>query len=225
MVALKKTWEFTLDILFPPICLNCKKYLEKEEKPNLICNSCLDGIDIYKTPFRPRPDLLLGAATSYENPAVRELIHYFKYEAFLQARKPLGEILIKYLSGLDMHLQNFVVVPVPLHPSRRHKRGFNQSEILAEIIAKYFGLQLETSILKRIKETKPQIEMRDYDARKKNIKGSFEIMANKASLIKDAAILLVDDVYTSGATISEAVKTLKRGGAKEIITVVVAKTS
>lgn len=221
MAFLTKTWEFVLDILFPPICLSCRRYLEEKEKPNLICGSCFNGIKIYKNLFHPLPQFTLAAATSYEDKSVRELIHYFKYESFLQAKKPLGEILIKYLSDLNLHLENSIVVPIPLHPSRKRKRGFNQAKILAEIISKHFGWQLETNILKRTKETKPQIEMKNHEDREVNIKNCFEVMDKNT--LQNKNIILVDDVYTSGATIKEAVKILKRDGAANIIALAVAK--
>ena len=221
MITLLKSWEFILDIFFPPICLNCKKYLEEKEKPDLICGNCFQSIKIYKNLFRPSSQLILAAATSYGNSATKELIHCLKYKGFLKAQKPLGEILIKYLSNLDLRLENCIVVPVSLYPSRRRKRGFNQAEILADIISKHFGWQLETRVFKRIRETKPQIEMKDYKDREANIKNCFDVTNKNA--IKNKNIILVDDVYTSGATMKEAIKILKRGGAANIIALTVAK--
>lgn len=222
MIALRKSWELVLDIFFPPICLNCKKYLEDGDKDNLVCTSCLASIKMYNNLFYPSPGITLAAASSYSNPALRELIHCLKYKGFLKAGKPLGEILIKYLSNLDLHLENCIVVPVPLHPSRKRKRGFNQAEILAEIVSKHFGWQLERNVTKRAKETKPQIEMPDYKARRENIRGSFAVIGG-AAMLKEKSVLLVDDVYTSGATIKEIVKTLRKIGTKEIIALVAAK--
>ena len=125
------------------------------------------------------------------------------------------------MSNLDLRLENCIVVPVPLYPSRRRKRGFNQAEILAEIVSKHFGWQLETRVFKRIRETKPQIEMKDYKDREANIKNCFDVTNKNA--IKNKNIILVDDVYTSGATMKEAIKILKRGGAANIIALTVAK--
>lgn len=226
MNHLRKIWEFALDIFFPPICLNCRKYLEKEEKTNLICNSCHKSIEINKILFRSSPDFLLAAASSYENEALKNLIHYFKYERFLAAEKPLREILIEYLgkvfAGWD--LTDFIIIPIPLHPKRLHSRGFNQSEILANIISKHFDIPLKTGILKRVKNTKPQIETKNHKEREENLKGSFEISADYKDMLKNKNIILVDDVYTSGATMNAAIRIIRRENKNRIIGIVVAKT-
>ncbi len=223
MMILRKSWELVLDIFFPPICLNCKNYLEDEEKDNLVCASCLSGIEIYSNLFYPASGITLAAASSYSDPTVRELIHYLKYKGFLKAAKPLGAILIKYLSRLSLSPQDFIIIPIPLHKSRYRKRGFNQAELLTETIGNYFNCPIETGVLKRVKETKPQIELPDYEARSKNLKNGFAIDEKYIPAIKDKKVLLVDDVYTSGATMKEAAKTLKRAGTKEVIGLVAAK--
>src|SRR3990167_2391241 len=124
MTTLRKSWELVLDIFFPPICLNCKKYLEDNEKDNLVCASCLAGIGIYNNLFYPSPGTTLAAASSYSDPTVRELTHYLKYKGFLKAAKPLGETLIKYMNRLNFNPQDFIIIPIPLHKSRYRKRGF-----------------------------------------------------------------------------------------------------
>ena len=231
MITLLKSWEFILDIFFPPICLNCKKYLEEKEKPDLICENCFRGIPIYKNLFhpaspagKPLPRFTLAAAAPYENKTVRELIHYFKYKSFMQAQKPLGEILITYLTNLNLNLKEFTIVPIPLHASRKRKRGFNQAEILADIISRYFNIPVRTDVLKRIKDTKSQIETKSRKERAENLKGSFEISAGGKEIMKNKNIILVDDVYTSGATMNAAIKTIRRYNKNRIIGIVVAKT-
>jgi len=221
MMIFKKIWEFALDIFFPPICLSCKKYLEEKEKPNLVCENCLKGIQIYKNLFRSSPNFILAAATSYENKSVRELIHYFKYESWLRAGEPLGNILITYLTNLNLDLKDFTVVPIPLHKSRLRKRGFNQSEILAKTVSGKFNLPLELNALKRKRDNKPQIGMKNYKDRAINIENCFEVIDKNA--LKNKNIILVDDVYTSGATVKETVKSLKKAGVNKVIALVVAK--
>lgn len=191
----------------------------------MICNSCLKNIEINKIIFRPDPNFLLAAAASYENTALRNLIHYFKYERFLAAEKPLGEILIKYLENAlkDWDLSNFIIIPLPLHPDRLRLRGFNQAEILAGIINRRFNIPMETKILRRVKNTKSQIKTKNHKEREENLKGSFEISANCKKILENKNIILVDDVYTSGATMIAALKTVRRYNKNKIIGVVVAK--
>lgn len=224
-MTLRRSCELILDIFFPPICLNCKKYLEDGERDKLVCASCLASIEIYSNLFYPFPGITLAAASSYSNPALKELIHYLKYKGFLKAGKALGEILTKYLNRLNLNPQDFIIVPVPLYGTRHRKRGFNQAELLAEIVGKHFNRPVLTKVLKRIKETKPQIEISDYKIRSENIKGVFSVAEKQKELVKGKQIILVDDVCTSGATIKEAARTLKRAGARKIIALVVAKTN
>lgn len=231
-----QTREVILDILFPPICLTCGTRLPTQEKNNHICVSCLAAIAINTTltcplcgarmaeqkktchkdvPYR------LAAATRYDDERVRRLIWELKYQKKTVASKPLASIATAHLASLPLNLSQFVIVPIPLHPSRERERGFNQSKLIAEIVASKFGLPIAVSALERNKHTKPQAETKDINARRENLAGAFAI--KDAAAIAKKNILLVDDVFTSGATIGEAVKTLKSAGAQHIIALVVAK--
>ena len=216
-------WNIVLDIFFPPLCLGCRRYLNATEKINLLCDDCRTSIDIYPYPFRIRPDFMLAAAGSYDNEALRALIHYFKYERFLAAEKPLSELIIKHLKLTKIAPLDALVIPIPLHAKRLRERGFNQSELIAKNIASHFGLKLETEILRRVINTAPQMAIKDHHERNKNIIGSFEVPPNNKSLLTNKTILLVDDVYTSGATMQEAGRILRRAGAAKIIGAVIAK--
>jgi ComF family protein len=260
---LGKTKEVILDILFPPLCLNCQKHLKTRMATNIntngheyqkwLCDDCYSLIKFNNTLFCPvcRARLadnkricqhcyyydddhnndkkkrsfyyLLGAAGNYDDPALQNLIHYFKYKSFKNLAPVLGEILIKYLESLSLLMvnsQKSIVMPIPLHPRRERQRGFNQAKLIAEIVAKKFNWDLSEG-LKRIKNNKPQVGLRDSEARIKNMGGCFEIQ--DPGRVKDKNILLVDDVFTSGATMNEAVRILKANGAKRIIALVIAK--
>ena len=117
-------------------------------------------------------------------------------------------------------IKNFIVVPIPLHYRRERQRGFNQSKLLADEISKKFNIQV-VECLKRIKNNDPQAKLKSNNEREKNISGCFKII--NPEMIKNKNILLVDDVFTTGATINEAVKILKENSARRIIAIVVAK--
>ena len=137
----------------------------------------------------------------------------------------LGAYLIAYLRNLitaGFSLDGYTLIPMPLHSSREKERGFNQSELLAEIISKTFNLPLEKNILIRAKNTRAQAELTDWEERQANLQNAFTV-ANPENL-KGKNIILVDDVYTSGATMSAAAETLRASGAKKIIGLVLAKT-
>ncbi|MBI5401512.1 ComF family protein [Candidatus Wolfebacteria bacterium] len=229
-----------VDVLFPPLCLGCQKHLEVRDK--FVCDGCLSLIKLNNTLFCPvcqarlpenkricnhgsekskKSPFLLAAASSYDNKIIREIIHNYKYKGFGKLSPVLGNILIDYLKISRLQITNYIITYVPLYFSREKKRGFNQAKLLAEIIAKNFNLEM-VNVLKRIKDNPPQAKTKNYDERTKNISGAFQI--TEPEKIKNRNVLLIDDVYTSGATMSEAARILKQNGAKKIVALTVAKT-
>jgi len=241
--GLRRTWYTFLDILFPPICLNCRSnLLSYEEKEDLLCGACFKGIKIYSNIVRPGPQFNLVAIGSYENSALRELLHYFKYNGFLAAQVPLEKLIVKWLEinptlipicfpapegrgSPNSWAANSCLVPIPLHRKRLRDRGFNQAEIIGEILSRCLNLPLERNLLERIRNTKSQIKMSSSKEREENLKNSIRIKAGEESLLSQyQSAILVDDIYTSGSTMREAVKALRRAGVKDIAALVIAKT-
>jgi ComF family protein len=105
------------------------------------------------------------------------------------------------------------IVPVPLHKRRLRWRGFNQSLLLAKGISSATGIEVDYFTLKRIRHTKPQTRL-PLSQRSENVKGAFQVI--RPNFVKDRAILLVDDVFTSGATLMECARTLKANGARAV---------
>lgn len=226
-----------LDILFPPLCFACEKNLAPEEKGCNVCAACLASIALFDTFFcsvcgarlpgnakfcHPAALYMLGSATSYRNEAVQKLIWRLKYEKLKTAAAPLTQLLARYLNSLDFSFVDFTVVPVPLHPERLEERGFNQAELLATAVAETLDIPLVADVLRRVKATPAQAKMRDRKERAENLSGAFDIAASSETL-RGKNIVLVDDVFTTGATIGEAVKTLKTAGAKIVIALTVAR--
>jgi len=150
---------------------------------------------------------------------------FFKYRPIISLQNPLANLMIKFLketnffSGIDK--KNILLIPIPLHKMKRRQRGFNQSELLAKAVASHFSLNFNTKILFRIKNNLPQAKINNFIERKKNTENIFQI--SNSNLIKNKQIILIDDVYTSGATMQEAARILKKSGAKKIIGLVLAK--
>lgn len=111
--------------------------------------------------------------------------------------------------------ENLFFMPVPLHPSRKRWRGFNQAELLGKMIAFNLGIKFLPEALKRVKKTKPQVKL-NKEERKKNIQGAFELNSNYRSLVTNHQFILFDDVWTSGETLKEATRVLKRNGVKKV---------
>lgn len=228
---------FLLGIIFPPVCLNCKRRLPGNNLL-VICKECFDQIEINNGFYCPKckrriPEeknschgeekFVLAAATSYENSVVRELIHGLKYNSIKNAAEPLAEILKLYLQKISTHKKlPSVVIPVPLYPTRQKKRKFNQSSVIAQNIKGFLEATIEDDAISRIKNTQSQIKSRNLEERENNVRNCFRV--ENVQKIKGRDIILLDDVYTSGATIKEAVRVLKDAGVKKIIALVVAKT-
>lgn len=241
MPNLNKLKELIFDILFPPLCLICKNHLNSTEKERGACNSCFSKIAVHSTLFcgvcRARlPEnkkichkkslYLLGAATNYDE-NIRNIIHQFKYQYWTRLENIFEYILKIYLKNLQPEetlkrfLKKCLIIPIPLYKDREKERGFNQAEILGKIISQILSVPMENRILARIKETQSQAKLKNWEQRKENLNKSFEI--KNLEKIKGINIILVDDVYTSGATINEAAKILRNAGAKQIIALVIAK--
>lgn len=231
---------FILDALFPWHCLYCLK--EGEE---ILCSECLKMIPILSDFQCPYCEKLitnfnhhcshqnfifaLGAVSFYENPVLKKAIHTFKYQRILKTKKILTDLMIKFLKNscffknLLKERKNILVIAVPLNKKRERKRGFNQAEILAEEISNYFKLNYQKKILIRKFNNLPQASLKDIKEREKNVKNIFKIDSKKRRILKNKIILLIDDVYTTGATMKEIGKVLKKAKVKKIIGLVLAK--
>lgn len=163
---------------------------------------------------------LLGAATDYKD-EIKQLIWQMKYRNRFALSEPLAKLLNDYLITLDIDLTSFSVIPVPLSNKRLASRGYNQSALIAKIISERFKLPMIDGALVRQKDSAPQAEQKGWDERALNIEGCFGI--SRPEFIADKNIILVDDVFTSGATLREAAHQLKDFGAKKILGLVIAK--
>jgi ComF family protein len=114
-----------------------------------------------------------------------------------------------------------LIIPVPLHPKRLRWRGFNQSLLLARQVSRMYEVPVDPFLLYRSRETPPQTQLTEEE-RRKNVRGAFAMDAAKP--LKGKSVLLVDDVYTSGATVNECSRVLVRGGAKTVHVLTLART-
>jgi len=209
--------KFLLNLFFPKFCFFCQK------EGSFLCLDCKATFPVFSTHIKKKIAFLddLYFALDYREPRVSFLIKKFKYFPFL---KELGEELSFFLFEHFQMLErkpdfsDFLVVPIPLEKERKKWRGFNQSEILAFEISKFFGLKMENDLLERTKKTLPQAELK-REEREENMKDAFSVKKN----FKGEKILLVDDVFTSGATLREAARVLKKKGAKKVIGIVLAR--
>jgi len=225
MKRVKKIWEVFLEILFPPLCLRCRGYLEStNDKDYLLCRPCFSEIPIYKTVYYG-PKISIAAVSSYDNDSVRKLLHALKYNRFFAVDLPIRKLINKYLDSFDLPKvikDDSIIIPIPLHKKRQRQRGFNQAEHIANILGEILGVPVKNDFLFRTKNNPRQTTRETKESRLYNVRGVFDI--KNENLLKDTSVILVDDIYTTGATMNEASKVLRKAGVKNILGFVIAKT-
>ena len=213
----KKAGNFILEIIFPQFCFNCGI------EGTYLCEDCKSILEI--TGFHQKysaPNLKdLYFALSYNNHLSKKLIRRFKYEPFVkELAKPLSSLIIAHFQLMDNKpdFSGFSIIPVPLEKRKMKWRGFNQAEEIGKELAEFLKIPLVSDCLIKTRETISQVELPE-DARKENVKGTFSVK----NRISGKKILLVDDVYTTGATMTECARVLRESGAKEIIGIAIAR--
>jgi ComF family protein len=172
------------------------------------------------------PYVKATAYGSYES-GLRELIHLLKYDQVRPAANVLGRMLAEAMEDLQPLFagREVLVVPVPLHRRKLRQRGFNESELIARAALKIptsaVRFQLRAGLLQRRRETKSQIGLSRHQ-RRENIRGAFAVA--RPDELAGREILVVDDVFTTGTTVSECARILRRAGASRVYVATVART-
>ena len=233
-----------LDFLFPANCSFCRSPIGNSAVP-CFCSQCWGDFSAVRGPVCPScgrpfgspealshsPEHECGAcrkrqphydqalaAGLFEGP-LREAIHIYKYRPVRSLGKPLAQWMTDHVRvkvPLDM------VMPVPLHTKRLRMRGFNQALLLAVGAAERFNIPLVYDNLVRVRYTRPQVELSGQE-RTANVQGAFHLVRPDA--VGDKRVLLIDDVYTTGATMNECARVLKDAGAAAVIVLTLARTS
>lgn len=230
-----------VDIVFPPGCPGC----DGETAGQSLCRSCLDDIAPPSSPLCPICGLPFHGRSGADHPCSRCLrrrpvftqaravaaydalqtdggrlsstLFRYKYSRDVTLARPLGELL---LERCPLAPRYDVIVPVPLHIARLRWRGFNQALLLAKPLERLWGVPLEAFALRRARPTQPQVGLDDA-GRRRNIAGAFEV--RRQETIRKRSVLLVDDVFTTGATADECARTLLRAGARRVDVLVLAR--
>ncbi len=221
-------------LIYPSSCRLCEKLLEKPGE-RVVCLACLDNLRAENGPsclccgrffedtgephyclgcLTRRPAYSLHRSCGRYDGELRELILLFKYKGFKVLGKALADYALRSVGEAEELWTDLdLVVPVPLHPKRRRERGFNQSEVLGMRIAERLGVEVMANCLKKTINVPPQTSL-EADERERNVRGAFR--SNKEALVRDKVVLLVDDVFTTGATIRECSRILRKAGAQEV---------
>lgn len=210
------------DLIFPAACLHCNRRIVKQS--NYLCSECEAGLIPIPTPqcpicgyplsdqfcyFCEENELSYDKAISlfdYEGPT-RTLIHYMKFGDMPGIAGYLGNKAVTYLKQNNLLQDTSITTAIPLHTVRKRQRGYNQAGLLAKHIAKGMNWNLREDILRRTKATAPQVNL-IRAKRLKNVDRAFQI--KKMIDLKQENILLLDDVFTTGATVQAACRELKK---------------
>lgn len=230
------------DLLWPPRCIGCGSKISSGNSPDpykAFCPVCVDSLVASSSPKcsrcalpfegtgqdhicigchqKPPPFNRVIAPMLYGG-ALADAIVRFKYGDSPHLARHLAKFILAAFEKTAVTAD--VIVPVPLHPRRLRRRGFNQSALLAGHIAAVSHISHQPQFIERIRETTSQAGLSRSD-RRTNLKGAFQVTAGVA--IKKKRVLLVDDVITTGSTIRETARVLKRAGAASIEVVALAR--
>jgi ComF family protein len=208
-------WDDFISLLFPRLCHACGDHLLRNE--NLICTGCY--VSIPRTNYHLQPDnpvaqlfwgrCLIEKAAAFSfytrGSRLRNLIHKLKYSGIKEIGYELGRIYGGSLKSAGFTGDIDLIIPVPLHPSKKRIRGFNQSEFIGRGISDVACLPVDTSSLARITLSATQTNRSRYE-RWTNVEGIFRVTDPEA--IRGKHIMLVDDVITTGSTVESCVNEL-----------------
>ena len=207
-----------LDYFFPPICGRCGEINE-----NYICNNCYENIKKIKK----------CVINEYNNRNFSKHLYIFKYEGIIRNKiieykfedkgylyKMFAKIILSDKKTCNFIKKYDVIIPVPISKKRKKKRGYNQSELVANELAQKLNQDIWTDIIIKKKDNKPQSELNKLE-RIKNVEDIYEI--NKPIEVKNKKVLLLDDIYTTGSTVNEIARKLKQNQTQEIGVITLAK--
>ena len=221
----------TLDLLFPRRCAGC------EEEGSFLCARCEETLPRLTAPFcrlcaqplpsgdvcsrcreAPLPGLEGIRAPYLMDGLARDCVHKLKYQDFRAMAGVLGGLLTTHVA--DMGLPASVLVPVPLHTRRLRARGYNQSALLAREMGRRMDIPVAERALRRTRAAPPQARSANLEERRRNVEGSFTV---RDGALSGSAVLLVDDVCTTGNTLAACAVALKAAGAASVWAATVAR--
>lgn len=238
--SLRRVGRGTLNLLYPPLCIGCRAQVAE---PGNLCAVCWQNIDFLDGPacqccglpfdLDPGSDTLCAACLA-DPPSFDHARAVMRYN-----EKSRGPILaLKHADRLDLAPafarwldragqslldEADAIVPVPLHRRRLWSRRYNQAAELARGLGQLSGKPVEPMALRRIRATPSQGAMPSAKARRRNMRGAFQVPPEQYSAVKDRAILLVDDVMTTGATADACTRALKRAGVRKVSVLALAR--
>jgi ComF family protein len=233
---LKKYLEALKNIIFVPLCLSCEERIAQ----GFLCAKCEEKITFLLPPLcrycsRPigenathsckecqrkiYPYRKIISTTAYHDPLVN-LIHLFKYKNCQYLGNYLSSLMKKHLAKIGFNTAGYdLMTSVPMHKDKIKMRGYNQAEILGRLLANYFKIPFRNDIIYDISIKPSQTKFKPQQ-RQENVKGAFIVKED----LRDKKIILIDDIFTTGATVKSCCSALKEKGADVITVITLSKT-
>jgi len=233
-----------IDIIYPPRCHICRDFLSgdlPENEATFFCQTCSADFTKITSPLctvcstpldssqedhlcedclRKRPHYEKIYACYLYDGAILDAIHQFKYGSKSFLAESLGKLFAQFAEDRIQKLDDLLTIPVPLHLKRLRERGFNQSLLLARNIALKMGSELDFLSLRRVRYTTAQTGLGKKE-RRKNVRNAFQVVTPDA--VEGRTVLLVDDVATTGNTLNECARILKKSGCRNVYGLVLAR--
>jgi len=224
-----------LDLVLPPVCYVCGRACSGKYG---LCEVCLSKIKYIAPPRCPKcgrhlasnhlcheclsrnPSVEKSWSCCHYEGMIKECVHLFKYKGYVGLVDIFRDVMINFIRKNELQKEIDLIVPVPVYPTKKRERTYNHAEVLAASVSKKLAIPVDINNLKKISWTRSQSEL-DRKKRLKNVKGTF--LAVDKLVFSGRNILLVDDVYTTGATVNECAKALLSTNAKKVISLTLAR--
>lgn len=196
----------------PPFCRKCNRQLKGNSEPENICPDCRQSALYFDRAF----------SVFHYDETLRGLIHNFKYNKITCVAKEFSKLMTTFMKQHDIDREIDLILSVPMHASRLFAREVNSSDILARDIAGKLAIRYSDAFLKKIKNTCAQSKLARHE-RIRNIKDSFSLTRRGTGGARQKNILLVDDLFTTGATVNECARILKKAGSGRVDVITLAR--
>jgi ComF family protein len=236
--SVRAGFDFAVSVALPQLCAACREPVESEG----LCAACWSKLSFIAPPYCPRlgipfpsdpgpgvlsmeaiadpPEYARARAAVRFDDISRTLVHALKYGDRLDLAPTMGRWMAT--AGRELLAEADALVPVPLHWRRQWGRRFNQSALLTEVISKRSGVPVVRTALKRVRATAQQVGLARSE-RASNVQGAFKVRPQGQAAVKARALVLVDDVLTTGATLEACTRALLRAGAAKVDVLVFAR--
>lgn len=228
-------WRGALDLVFAPVCVACREPIDTGESERIVCRLCwlkCRPLPVTKCPrcwtplpwdrdlapacdtCRPWPASIRAIRSAFAMGEVpRRLVHALKYRGWEAAAEPMAARMARMEFPAEVEREATLVVPVPTSVARRRERGYNQAELLAGAFAARRGLAMDPRLLVRTRATATQTTLHPNE-RRANVACAFAVPAGLAAEVRGEHVILVDDVWTTGATVLSCAEALLEAGAR-----------